>query len=661
MGTKIQGWRRLRAPIAAAGAITIAFAVLPGGAWAATSETATTSAPQLVRAVQANGPLMSYAINTAATRAAVRDAETAVNAAGGTVKVSYPQIGVLIAHSTDTEFLANIKALDPDIQSAGPTRTAAFTEPAPGNPFVPAPPATTTANGVYGADMTVIGVDQAHQVTKGSSSVIVGVLDDGVDDTHSALKPTFDAADSVSCINNGGKVDTTPNSWRPWVSSKNVTDSHGTHVAGAIAANDIGQNMIGIAPNTRIASVKVVNPDGFIYPEYAICGFVWAAEHGFSVTNNSYNVDPWFFWCPDQANQAPAMEAVKRAVDYSARRGVLNVAAAGNDNYDLANLKTESNSPNDTTATKNRPVVGCLDVPGQLPGVVNVSATTNTKAKASFSSYGLGVINVAAPGSSTRSTVPGGGYGNKSGTSMASPHVAGVAALLKATHPQATPAQLTQMLHAQAEALACPSTATTCQAPAGKDRLIPGYNGYFGYGLVNAYQAVTAAYDPGPGSGFEVITADIKGAPLALTVPAGSTITLPQTTLTGFDLVISGTLHPVTVVDPRGTSAGWNLVGQASDLVGPNGLIVADNVGWNPTAQVVSGTLPAAPGEATEVTAGAPAVPGSGTGLANARNLCSSAAGVSGGAFTCGGDLKLGIPGSTRVGTYTGVLTLTLI
>ena len=76
-------------------------------------------------------------------------------------------------------------------------------------------------------------------------------------------------------------------------------------------ANGIG--IAGVAPNVRIASVKVIDDDGFIYPEYAICGFVWAADHGIDVTNNSYFVDPWFKWCNDDPDQKAVAEAVKPA------------------------------------------------------------------------------------------------------------------------------------------------------------------------------------------------------------------------------------------------------------------------------------------------------------------------------------------------------------
>lgn len=162
----------------------------------------------------------------------------------------------------------------------------------------------------------------------------------------------------------------------------------------------------------------------------------------------------------------------------------------------------------------------------------------------------------------------------------------------------------------------------------------------------------------GEGSGHQVITADVRGGALSMSL-TGSTVTMPSVTLTGFDQTVNGELNPATVVDARGTAAGWDLTGQVSDFVGPNGVIVADNLGWSPSASAVLGSLPAAPGEEPTVVAGAVAAPGAG--LGNAKSLCHAPSGKSGGTFTCSGGLSLGIPGTTRTGTYTGVLTLTLV
>jgi len=116
--------------------------------------------------------------------------------------------------------------------------------------------------------------------------------------------------------------------------------------------------------------------------------------------------------------------------------------------------------------------------------VVTVSSTTSAGAKSGFSNYGEGVVDVAAPGSAILSTVTGGGYGTKSGTSMASPHVAGVLALLKSTHPRLGGTALVGLLERQATDTPCPTGTTTCTGT-------PADNGWFGEGIVDALAAVT--------------------------------------------------------------------------------------------------------------------------------------------------------------------------
>ena len=178
---------------------------------------------------------------------------------------------------------------------------------------------------------------------------------------------------------NNGVPNTTPGAWRP------TTSSHGTHVAGTVAAARNGVGIVGVAPGVRIASVKVVNDDGFIYPEYSICGIVWAAEHHMDITNHSYFIDPWEFWCNDNGDQGAVQEAVRRAVAYATGRGVLSVAAAGNSNYDLANKTTDSGSPNDTTPVPRQINNDCLDMPTELPGVITVASTDQGAARGAAS------------------------------------------------------------------------------------------------------------------------------------------------------------------------------------------------------------------------------------------------------------------------------------
>ena len=246
--------------------------------------------------------------------------------------------------------------------------------------------------------MQMIKADQAHTITDGSRNVLVGVLDSGIDADHPDLVANLDVANSVNCVD-AGRPSTT--GWEP------TTSDHGTHVAGTIAAARNGVGIVGVAPNVRMASVKVVNDDGFIYPEYAVCGFVEAGLKHMDVTNNSYYVDPFEFYCDDQPDQHAAKEAVRRAVNWSTDQGVVHAAAAGNSGKDLSDktLLTDTGSPDDGTPVTRKLNNTCGDIPTELDGVVTVSsvqrfpAGTLDSRLSSFSNRGLGVIDVAAPGS----------------------------------------------------------------------------------------------------------------------------------------------------------------------------------------------------------------------------------------------------------------------
>jgi hexosaminidase len=175
---------------------------------------------------------------------------------------------------------------------------------------------------------------------------------------------------------------------------------------------------------------------------------------------------------------------------------------------------------------------------------------------------------------------------------------------------------------------------------------------------------VTVAFATGvAATGSQTITASVSGSPLSLAVSSNTPVLMAPATLNGQDQRVSGTLNPVTVVDPRGTNAGWSLTGQVSDFQGaPSGIIPAADLGWTPTAGVNQSPvtdLVRVGTQAPAVSAGAPVAPGSGLNLA--RSLCSSGQGASTGSFTCAGALSLGVPFDTPVGAYTAVLTITLI
>ena len=475
--------------LATAAAVALAGATAVAG-------TATASA-----APAATGADTTYLV-LAPQGASTAKAQARVLASGGRVVASYDQIGVLVARSTATGFADAVRGAGVEsvasTQGLGSaldegTTTALDTATVTGDP---------TGEPLWGLqwDMQQIQVAQAQGVTTGDPSVVVGVLDSGIDATHPDLATQVRKDLSASCI--GGAVDTSQAAWSP------TTSSHGTHVAGTIAAALNGVGITGVAPGVKVAAVKVVNDDGFIYPEAAVCGFMWAATHGMQITNNSYFIDPWEFNCRNDARQRPVWQAVQRAIRYSNSQGVLNIASAGNSNVDLQHKFIDSTSPNDGSfPIEDRTITGaCVDLPAEAPGVVTVSAVGPGKLKSYYSSYGQGVVDVTAPGGDTRwrnpnvstisdavlSTVPG-GWGYSQGTSMASPHAAGVAALALSAHPGLAPGALASMLERTADPLPCPPgvydprpTLPQYQAVCtGGQR-----NSFYGAGEVNAFSVV---------------------------------------------------------------------------------------------------------------------------------------------------------------------------
>lgn len=459
---------------------------------------------------QAAGPDSSYLVlapqGTSTAKALGR-----VTAAGGTVVADYRQIGVLVVRSTNPAFSS--AATGPGVESVASTTglgTALDDDTTVGTVTSGTVKATGDPTGepLFGSqwDMTQIDVPEAHAVTTGSSDVVVGVLDSGISSTHPDLATQIAKDKSTSCL--GGVVDQAEAAWNP------TTSDHGTHVAGTIAGAINGVGIAGVAPGVKVASVKVVDDAGFIYPQAAVCGFLWAADHGIQITNNSYFIDPWEFNCRNDARQRPVWQAVQRAIRYSQSKGVLNIASAGNSNVDLQHKFIDSGSPNDGSfPVEDRTITGaCLDLPAEAPGVVTVSAVGTERLKSYYSSYGQGVVDVTAPGGDVRQPDPTvrtitnavlsttfntvtktDGWGYKQGTSMAGPHAVGVAALALSAHPTLQPAALASFLQRTADRLPCP-VGVYNPRPGLNQYLAEctggAFNSFYGAGEVNAFNVV---------------------------------------------------------------------------------------------------------------------------------------------------------------------------
>ena len=333
--------------------------------------------------------------------------------------------------------------------------------------------------------LSAIGAVEAQKVDVPRATVTVAVMDTGIDPDHKDLKDRIDASRSVGCQVNG-IPNQDPSAWKD-------DHYHGTHVAGTIAASHNGYGVDGVAPDATLIAIKTSNKAGSFYPEYVACAFDWAAEHNVDVSNSSYYMDPYAFWMPNEASQAAGLEAASRAVRYSKEHGVVNFAAEGNSDDDHDNPTIDKDSPNDVEgAAVERNVAGGIDVPAMLnDSVLSVSAlklptgadpVTAKLERAGFSNYGKNSVDVAAPGQRIWSTMPtwekDPSFGYLSGTSMASPHAAGVAALVKEIHPDYTADEVIALVKKQAgytyDRLAEPTD--------GKE--------YRGAGLVNALDAV---------------------------------------------------------------------------------------------------------------------------------------------------------------------------
>jgi subtilisin family serine protease len=444
-------------------------------------------------------------------------AATAIEQAGGTLVKSYAEIGVVIARSNNDYFSSNIM-LDQRVEGAAATGKFGTRVSAADVEVVNAEElAATTAAGVWGDplsyrqwDMTQIHVPEAHEINTGSPSVVVGDIDTGIDYTHPDLAQNVDFANSVSCI--GGVPNTDPAAWFD-------DNFHGTHTAGTIAAAANGVGIVGVAPNVRIAAIKAGNGDGYFFPEAVVCSFMWAGSHHIPVTNNSYYADPYLFNCHNDPQQRAIWKAEQRAIRYAMSQGVLVVAAQGNENIDLSKQNVDTSSPDypPGSAVTREVTNACVVIPVEIAGVIGVTADGSKLQKAYYSSYGVGVAQVTAPGGdnpfqrpspsisgSVLSTIPyyycspgTACYGSASGTSMASPHAAGVAALILSQRGPMPQGAVQAALTGTAVPMDCPPNpfvpggnqnyAATCVGGAG-------YNGFFGHGQVDALNAVTNAH-----------------------------------------------------------------------------------------------------------------------------------------------------------------------
>jgi subtilisin family serine protease len=282
--------------------------------------------------------------------------------------------------------------------------------------------------------LTAIRAESAWDVTPGSASVTVAIIDTGVDTLHPDLQANMNLSASKNFVEPGQKPDD--------------DFGHGTHVAGIVAA--VGDNTLGasgVAFGCKIAAIRVLGVDGTGTTWSTVQAIDWAVEKGCKVLNMSLG-------SPD----ASPLEA--EAIARATAAGSLVVAAAGNEAADG----------------------NYLEYPACYPGVLSVAAVDRDEKRATFSNYNSWV-GVAAPGVDIFSTIPTkmsptSPYGFLSGTSMASPMAAGAAALLYSQNPRLTPAQVVDRLKRSAKDLTPPGDT------------LAGYDVFFGAGLIQADKAL---------------------------------------------------------------------------------------------------------------------------------------------------------------------------
>ena len=264
-----------------------------------------------------------------------------------------------------------------------------------------------------------IDAPDAWLKTEGSATVIVALLDTGIDGSHADLTNNLwtnpdetidgidqDGDDYVDDLHGWNFVDGTPDPIDD--------DAHGTHVAGTIGAVGRNGGIVGVSPMVSLMALKTLGPDGGTTSD-AIRAIAFARAHGARIINASWGGRGY-------------SSALKSAIQKAGNDGILFVAAAGNGD-DQGVGQDADRSPVYPAAFA-------------LANVVSVAATDSYDRLAEFSNYGVTTVDLAAPGVGIVSTIPGGRYARYDGTSMATPHVSGVAALMLALEPTLSVAEL---------------------------------------------------------------------------------------------------------------------------------------------------------------------------------------------------------------------------
>ncbi|CAD5966035.1 Thermitase [Planktothrix agardhii] len=266
-----------------------------------------------------------------------------------------------------------------------------------------------------------IDAPEAWDIQKGNQNLVIGVIDTGVDYNHPDLSaniwtnPGEIAGDGIDNDSNGYIDDV--RGWDFAYNDNNPMDvhGHGTHVAGTIAGKgNNGVGVTGVAWNAKIMPLKFLNDSGSGSLSNAILAINYATAKGVKLTNNSWGGGGY-------------TQALSDAINTAGQQGALFIAAAGN-------------------SSLNTDITPAYPASYNLSNIISVASTTRTDGLSSFSNIGATTVDLGAPGSDIYSTLPNSSYGTYSGTSMASPHVTGAAALLWSQNPTWTAQQIKNRL-----------------------------------------------------------------------------------------------------------------------------------------------------------------------------------------------------------------------
>jgi len=382
---------------------------------------------------------------------------------------------------------------------------------------------TGQSAGTAGADVDAALI---WDTVTGSATAIVAIIDSGVDWDHVDLAANIwdnsgETVDSADNDTNGfiddvrgydfGDSDNNPDDNCFNADPLENADGHGTHVAGIAAA--VGNNSIGVSGagwSLKIMPLKVASSDCQILTSNVVNAITYAINNGAKVINMSL-----------AGGQSATLEA---AVDAAFNAGLVVVAAAGNENT--------------TDST--------FSFPAAYTNVISVASTDNNDIRSSFSNYGT-FITLSAPGSSILSTLPGDIYGTKSGTSMATPLVVGIAGLLFSQFPTLTPTEVLNRLTSTAEDL---------------DTLNPSFATQLGAGRVNAVRALMTPSSASPSTGLSNNNVNITLLGTSLIPSLSMQLTKTgETSITGTNVTFNGPTSITGTFDLTSAATGqWDIV-----------------------------------------------------------------------------------------------------